>query len=73
MVVKDPKPTKWATANGCRPFHGLDGVLNLTQGSAFGSTLGFMLTPAPRALEKSFQNNLLKLITPSRSKHINLS
>ena len=53
--------------DGCRLFHGLDGVLNLTQGSAFGSTLGFMLTPAPRALEKSFQNTLLKLITPSRN------
>ena len=52
--------------DSCRPFHGLDGVLNLTQGSAFGSTLGFMLTPAPRALEKSFQNTLLKLITPSK-------
>jgi hypothetical protein len=39
---------------GCRPFHGLDGASNLTRGSAFGSTSGFMLAPAPRALEKSF-------------------
>jgi hypothetical protein len=52
-VVKDPKPTKWATAV-CRPFHGLDGAPNLTQGSAFGYTLGSMLAPAPRALEKRF-------------------
>jgi len=34
---------------GCRPFHGLDGAPNLTQGFAFGSTLGFMLSPASRA------------------------
>jgi hypothetical protein len=39
---------------GCRPFHGLDCVPNLTRGSAFGFTPGFMLAPAPRALEKSF-------------------
>jgi hypothetical protein len=50
----NPKPTKWATASGCHPFHGLDDSPNLTWGSAFGSTLVFMLTPAPRALEKSF-------------------
>jgi len=43
------EPTKWATANGCRPFHGLDIAPNLTRGSAFGSTPGFMLPPAPRA------------------------
>ncbi len=43
------EPTKWATANGCRPFHGLDGAPNLTWGSAFGSTPGFTLPPAPRA------------------------
>jgi len=38
----------------CRPFHGLDGFPYLTQGFAFGSTLGFMLAPASRALEKNF-------------------
>src|SRR5262249_6798587 len=31
------------------PFHGLDGAPNLTWGSAFGSTPGFTLPPAPRA------------------------
>jgi hypothetical protein len=34
---------------GCRPFHGLDGSPKLTWGSAFGSTPGFMLSPAPQA------------------------
>jgi len=38
----------------CRPFHALDGSPYLTQGFAFGSTLGFMLAPASRALEKNF-------------------
>src|SRR5215813_4268436 len=33
----------------CRPFHGLDGPPTLTWGSAFSSTPGFMLPPAPRA------------------------
>src|SRR5215813_4318225 len=35
--------------DSCRPFHGLDIAPNLTRGSAFGSTPGFMLPPAPRA------------------------
>jgi hypothetical protein len=39
---------------GRRPFHGLDGFPYLTQGFAFGYTLGFMLSPASRALEKNF-------------------
>jgi len=39
---------------GCRPFHGLDGAPTLTRGYAFGYTQGFMLAPAPRALEKGF-------------------
>jgi hypothetical protein len=43
---------------GCRPFHGLDGSHYRTQGFAFGYTLGFMLAPASRALEKNFQNTL---------------
>jgi len=47
--IKDPKPAKWATVSGCRPFHGLDGFPNLTWGFAFGSTPGFILTPASRA------------------------
>src|SRR5215510_15435786 len=55
-VVKSSEPTKLATANGCRPFHGLDIAPNLTRGSAFGSTPGFMLPPAPRAWP-----NILKL------------
>ena len=38
----------------CRPFHGLDGSTYLTQGFAFGSTLGYMVAPASRALEKNF-------------------
>jgi hypothetical protein len=33
----------------CRPFHGLDGDSNLTQGFAFGYTLGLMLPPASQA------------------------
>jgi hypothetical protein len=44
---------------GCHPFHGLGAAPNLTRGSAFGSTLGFMLTPAPRASEKNLYNTLL--------------
>src|SRR6266540_2253776 len=48
-AAKRSEPTEWATANGCRPFHGLDGAPNLTWGSAFGSTPGFTLPPAPRA------------------------
>jgi hypothetical protein len=36
-------------SQGCRPFHGLNGAPNLTQGFAFGYTLGFMLPPASRA------------------------
>jgi len=43
------EPTEWATVSGCRPFHGLDGPPNLTWGSAFGSTPGFILTPASLA------------------------
>src|SRR6266498_2457533 len=31
-AAKRSEPTKWATANGCRPFHGLDGAPNLTWG-----------------------------------------
>src|SRR5262245_65434899 len=48
-IVMRSEPTKWATANGCRPFHGLDIAPNLTWGSAFGYTPGFILPPAPRA------------------------
>src|SRR6266542_3448875 len=29
-AAKRSEPTEWATANGCRPFHGLDGAPNLT-------------------------------------------
>jgi hypothetical protein len=36
----------------CRQFHGLDGASNLTQGFAFGFTLGFMLSPASQALSQ---------------------
>src|SRR6266536_2618990 len=56
-AAKRSEPTKWATANGCRPFHGLDGAPNLTWGSAFGSTPGFTLPPAPRA--RIIPNNLI--------------
>ena len=48
-IVKRSEPTKWATANDCRPLRGLEIAPNLTRGSAFGSTPGFMLPPAPRA------------------------
>jgi hypothetical protein len=47
----------------CRPFHGLDGAPNLTQGFAFGYTVGFMLPPASRAWKntkkRSFQSTKL--------------
>jgi len=52
----------------CRPFHGLDGPPNLTQGFAFGSTLGYMLPPASRAWKNtekfSFQSNQFPALTP---------
>src|SRR6266542_6755581 len=31
-AAKRSEPTEWATANGCRPCHGLDGAPNLTWG-----------------------------------------
>jgi hypothetical protein len=39
-IVKDTKPTKWATISGCRPFHWLDGAPDLTRGYAFGPSPG---------------------------------
>jgi len=47
--------------DSCRPFHGLDGVLNLTQGSASGSTLGFMLTHAAAGFRKELSKHALKV------------
>jgi len=39
----------------CRPFHGLVGILGtVSQGSAFGFTLGFMLPPAFAGWKKGF-------------------
>src|SRR6266542_798184 len=62
-IVKRSEPTKWATANGCRPFHGLDIAPNLTRGSTFGSTPGFMLPPAPRAW-KNTKNSVSRVFMP---------
>jgi len=42
--------------DSCRPFHGLDIAPNLTRGSAFGSTPGFMLSPAPQAKSSTLSN-----------------
>ena len=64
-AAKRSEPTKWATANGCRPFHGLDIALNLTRGSAFGSTPGFMLPPAPRAW-KNTKTLVFRVLTTER-------
>src|SRR5215470_12381812 len=66
-IVKRSEPAKWATANGCRPFHGLDIAPNLTRGSAFGSTPGFMLPPAPRAW-KNTKNLVSRVLSARRRK-----
>src|SRR5262249_12843291 len=55
----------------CRPFHGLDGPPTLTWGSAFSSTPGFMLSPAPRAktchmpLDKTSNNLVNDVLSPA--------
>jgi hypothetical protein len=61
MVVKASKPTKWATAEeAAAHFTGLAPILSCPGVGAFGSTPGFMLTPATTGFRKELLKYALK-------------